>query len=111
MTRVPILPSLLVAAAVAVMIALGLWQLDRARWKDSLLAAHRGAATLPPIAFPTEAVMGPPPLFRRATGECLRPGAARAVAGGNRKGETGYIQIVECATSGGSAMPVVLGWS
>ena len=111
MTRVPILPTLLVTAAVAVMIALGLWQLDRAKWKDSLLAEHRGAAALPSIAFPTEAVGGRLPLFRHATGTCVRPLSKRAVAGTNRAGDTGYAQIVECATAGTARMPVVIGWS
>lgn len=110
MTRVPILPTLLVVAAVAVMIALGLWQLDRARWKDALLAEHRGAAALPPIAFPATPVEGRLPLFRRATGDCLRPGARRAAAGSNRAGETGYVHIIDCR-AGAATMPVVLGWS
>ena len=39
MTRkVPILPTLLVAAAVATMIALGVWQLQRLKWKEGLIA-------------------------------------------------------------------------
>ena len=51
--RVPILPTLVVAAAVALMIGLGVWQLQRAKWKDSLLAQYSKADALPPIAFPT----------------------------------------------------------
>ena len=111
MTRVPVVATVLVAAAIAVMIALGVWQLDRARWKDGLVAEHRGAASLPPIAFPTEPVEGQLPLFRQATGTCVRPGETRAVAGANRAGETGYIRIVDCATAGSAQMPVVIGWS
>jgi len=51
--RIPIFATLMVAAAVATMIALGIWQLRRAQWKEGLLARYAAAETLPPIAFPT----------------------------------------------------------
>ena len=35
--RIPLLPTLAVAAAVLVMIWLGVWQLQRANWKAELL--------------------------------------------------------------------------
>ena len=38
MRRLPILPTIIVAAAVAVMIGLGIWQLQRAEWKNRLIA-------------------------------------------------------------------------
>ena len=46
MRRLPLLPTLVVAGAVAVMIGLGIWQLQRAAWKERLLAeyARRGGA-------------------------------------------------------------------
>ena len=34
----PLIASLVVGAAVLTMIALGFWQLQRARWKDGLIA-------------------------------------------------------------------------
>ena len=38
MTRkLPLVPTILVAGAVAVMIGLGVWQLQRAKWKEGLL--------------------------------------------------------------------------
>ena len=40
MRRLPLLPTLVVAAAVATMIALGIWQLRRAEWKERLLADY-----------------------------------------------------------------------
>src|SRR4030095_1777574 len=52
------------------------------------------------------------PLFRHATGVCLRPVGKRAIAGENRAGETGYVQIVDCSTGvEGPGMSVELGWS
>jgi len=110
--KVPLLPTLIVAAAVATMIGLGVWQLSRAEWKQQLLTQYRGASKLPPIAFPTSLRTGPPPLYRWATGNCLRPVSRRATAGQNRKGESGYVHIVGCATGAeGPGMQVEIGWS
>ena len=51
-------------------------------------------------------------LFRRASGLCLQPVTARATAGRNRKGETGYSHIVDCRTGAeGPGMSVDIGWS
>ena len=52
------------------------------------------------------------PLFRHATGVCLRVAGHRAQAGENRAGEPGYVQIVDCATGAeGPGMSVEVGWS
>lgn len=113
MRRLPLVPTVLVAAAVAVMIGLGVWQLQRARWKDALIERYRAAQDLPPIAFPTIPLAdGQLPLFRHATGVCLRPVGRRAVAGANASGETGYVHIVDCTTGAeGPGMSVAVGWS
>jgi surfeit locus 1 family protein len=111
--RLPVIPTIIVAAAVAVMIALGIWQLRRAHWKEALLARYAEAEKLPPIAFPSEPLHDAQlPLFRHATGVCLRPVTKRAVAGENVGGEPGYVQIVDCVTGAeGPGMTVELGWS
>lgn len=111
--RLPIIPTLLVAIAVAVMIGLGIWQLQRARWKDALLARYEKADTLPPITFPTVPLNSDQlPLYRQATGVCLRPAHRRTVAAENKAGEPGYGHVVDCATGAeGPGMSVELGWS
>jgi len=111
--RLPIVPTLLVAAAVAAMIALGVWQLQRAQWKQRLLAQYAQAGTLPPITWPTTAMRSEElPLFRHATGVCLRPVGRRAVAGQNLAGEPGYVIIIDCMTGiEGPGMSVQVGWS
>jgi cytochrome oxidase assembly protein ShyY1 len=110
--QIPVLPTVLVGVAVAVMIGLGIWQLDRARWKEGLIEQYRTASNLPPIAFPTGPATEPLPLFRWATGYCLRPVSRRAVAGANRDGETGYVHVVSCTTGAeGPGMAVEIGWS
>ena len=44
--RVPVIPTLLVAAAVAAMIALGVWQLQRLEWKEGLIARYTQAQAM-----------------------------------------------------------------
>jgi surfeit locus 1 family protein len=111
--RLPIIPTIIVMAAVAIMIGLGVWQLQRAKWKEGLLAQYVRAEQLPPIAYPTMPLRADQlPLFRHATGVCLRVVGHRAQAGENRAGEPGYVQIVDCVTGAeGPGMSVEVGWS
>lgn len=111
--RLPIVPTIVVIAAAALMIALGVWQLQRAKWKESLLAQYGKANELPPIAFPTVPLRSDQlPLFQHATGVCLRVLRRRAVAAENLRGEPGYGHIVDCATGAeGPGMSVEVGWS
>jgi len=111
--RIPKLATVIVLAAVALMIGLGVWQLQRAKWKAGLIAHYAAADKLPPIAFPTVHLHSSQlPLFRHATGVCLRIVGHRAVGGENRAGEPGYSQIVDCSTGAeGPGMSVEVGWS
>lgn len=113
MKRLPVIPTVLVAAAVAVMIGLGIWQLQRAQWKETLLARYQSNNGLPPVAFPKV----PTPadrelLFRRAAGYCLKPMSWSARSGRNRAGEAGWRHIALCGGGAeGPGMAVDLGWS
>lgn len=111
--RLPIVPTIVVAAAVALMIGLGMWQIRRAHWKEGMLAQYSQAQNLPPITWPTIPLSNDQlPLFRHATGVCLRAVGKRAVAGENTAGEIGYVQIVDCTTGAeGPGMSVAIGWS
>ena len=111
--KLPLVPTIVVAAAVAVMIGLGIWQLQRAGEKSRLLQQYAAAAKLPPIAFPTLPIASDQlPLFRHATGVCLRPVGRRTVPGEGASGEPGYVHIVDCATGAeGPGMSVAVGWS
>ena len=111
--RLPLIPTIVVITAVAIMISLGVWQIQRAKWKEALLARYVQAERLPPITWPTEPLRDDQlPLFRQATGVCLRPVGKRAIAGENVAGETGYVQIIDCVTGAeGPGMSVEVGWS
>ena len=111
--RLPLLPTVVVAAAVALMVGLGVWQLQRAKWKEGLLARYAEGEKLPPIIWPTVPLKDAElPLFRHATGMCVKPVGQRAQAGENRSGEPGYVHILDCATGAeGPGMAVEVGWS
>jgi surfeit locus 1 family protein len=111
--RLPVIATIIVAAAVALMIGLGIWQLQRAKWKEELLAKYAQAERLPPIAYPTLPIPDAQlPLFRHATGVCLRVVGHRAVAGENRAGDPGYVHVLDCVTGAeGPGMSVEVGWS
>ena len=109
--RWPLLPTLLVIAAVATMIGLGVWQIARSGEKNALLARYAAAQGLPEIAFPTAKLTGDLPLYRRATGRCVRVVGWNALAGEDRSGEPGYAHFADCSTGAGSNMSVDAGWS
>jgi surfeit locus 1 family protein len=111
--RLPIIPTIVVAAAVALMINLGIWQLQRAKWKEGLLARYSQAEKGPPIIWPTVAPTKEQlPLFQHATGVCVRPIGQRATGGESARGEPGFVHIVDCRTgTQGPPMSVEVGWS
>lgn len=111
--RIPLIPTIVVVAAVAVMIGLGVWQLQRAKWKEGLLHRYAEAGNLPLIAFPGEPLTDERlPLFQHATGVCLRAVGRRTVPGEGASGEPGYVHIVDCVTGAeGPGMSVAVGWS
>jgi surfeit locus 1 family protein len=112
MKRLPLLPTLLVGLAVAAMIALGVWQLRRAEWKETLLARYAGAEGLPPIAWPKIPPADGSVLFRRASGFCLQVAGWSARSGHNRAGQPGWRHIASCRTGAeGPGMQVDMGWS
>ena len=110
--KLPLIPTVLVGLSVAIMIGLGIWQLDRARQKDALLATYRSAEGKPPMGWPVIPLKEPLPLFRHATGNCLQVVGFRTTAGQNMGGEPGYLIIADCRTGAeGPGLSVELGWS
>lgn len=75
MRRFPWILTVLTAVAIALLIGLGVWQVQRLRWKEGLIAAAEAAATKPPE--PLDAVLaGGDVEFRKAMMVC--PGLATA---------------------------------
>jgi surfeit locus 1 family protein len=96
--RLPIIPTLIVAAAIATMIALGVWQIGRAREKEALLALFHANQGRPAMTFP---VVGPVPLeamFRPSSVHCFEVVGWRSEVGRAADRTTGYRHIAECRT-------------
>ncbi len=112
--RWPLIPTLLVAAAVATMIALGIWQLQRSGEKEDLIARYRAASGQAPVAWPAIPGGEEALLYRRATGFCTEVVGWRAAAGRSARSDTsGWSHIASCRTGGaeGPGMQVDMGWS
>ena len=105
--RMPILATIIVVAAVATMIALGIWQLGRRAEKEALLASYQAAADAgDPVAFPLEGE-GEAVLFRRSRIDCESVIRIEAVSGTSDKGQKGWVQRATC----GSGVIADLGYS
>lgn len=96
--RLPLIPTLLVLAAVATMIALGIWQIARAGEKHQLIALYRANLARPAMAFPA---IGPVPreaMFRSSSVTCLDVVGWRTEVGRATDGTSGSRYIAECRT-------------
>lgn len=65
----PVLLTILTAAALAVLVSLGVWQMQRLAWKEGLLARIEAARTAPPVSL-DEALARPDPEFARVALVC-----------------------------------------
>jgi len=112
MRRIPIIPTVLVLAAVGVMIALGFWQLDRRAQKEAMLARYATAQQLSAeVPWPVEPAQQELALFRRTTIDCRVEGKDAPLAGYDRQGTVGWAHAVTCVLPGGARAEVVLGWA
>jgi surfeit locus 1 family protein len=104
-TRIPLIPTFLVALAIAAMIALGVWQLAiRRPQKLALLDQLAANPSKPEIVFPR--LPDDNLLFRKARAMCLEPVSGSLTGAGN----AGFRYIVECRTGAeGPGMLVQLG--
>jgi len=110
--RVPIFATLLVLAAVATMVGLGIWQLQRAQWKADLLERYRTSQAMSSEApWPRRSEDVEKSLYRHTSVNCARVLAHGAVAGRSAAGESGWAQVARCRIAGAGDADVVLGWS
>ncbi len=111
--KFPVLPTILVGAAVALMIGLGIWQLQRKAEKESLLASYAAAANQPAVSWQANMPPGKPQLYRRSSVNCIEVQGWQTVAGRSASGEAGFAQVAECSTGGleGPGANVAVGWT
>jgi surfeit locus 1 family protein len=110
--RIPIVATIVVLAAVAVMVRLGFWQLDRLEQKEALLARYSQAQTLSSEAtWPRTDAEAQLVLYRHARITCDRVVSLRAIAGRSASDEAGWAHMATCELLGGGKAEVALGWS
>ncbi|MFA7602753.1 MAG: SURF1 family protein [Novosphingobium sp.] len=110
--RFPALATLLVLAAVGVMIRLGFWQLDRMHQKEALLSHYAAAQGMSAdVPFPQTEAAAQAVLYRHATVDCREVTGVSVIAGHNAQGQNGMAHVADCLLAGGGKARVVLGWS
>lgn len=113
MTRsLPVVPTAIVLLAVGIMVALGLWQLQRMDEKEALVTRYGRALTLSSsVPWPRAEADYGGRLYRHATVDCAEVRSIEAMAGRSRDGRTGWAQIADCRLADGSNAVVAIGWS
>lgn len=112
MKRWPLFPTILVVFAVATMIGLGIWQLQRKGEKEALLARYREAADMPAVTWPS-VPFDELPLYRQSSVNCLKVVEWQSVSGDNSEGKAGFAHVASCQTGGmeGPGAKIAVGWS
>ncbi len=99
--------ALATAVALAILVSLGVWQLHRLAWKESLLARIDAAETAPPQTLPSAT----PPLFTRVVAQGTLAGTPTALYGVDVQNNHLGAQLVERLDRvGAPPLVVVLGW-
>ncbi|MEQ8410909.1 MAG: SURF1 family protein [Erythrobacter sp.] len=113
--RLPVLPTILVLAAVATMIGLGIWQLGRMDEKAALIARYSDIADdaepVPLRAEGPESDWQDDYLYRRVSFMCDSVEGIRSTAGANARGAKGWVHVAECTIPGAGTVEVALGFS
>ena len=111
MTRLPLIPTVLVAGAIGTMIALGIWQLGRADEKEALIARYLDAArSESAVPFPRTPAEIEDALYRRSSFSCDEVVSQTSKAARNTNGRSGVGQVATCS-DGQSEVETVLGWA
>ncbi|APZ98546.1 hypothetical protein BWQ93_08580 [Sphingopyxis sp. QXT-31] len=105
--RWPVIPTIMVLAAVATMIALGVWQWQRKGEKEALIALYqRNMAMSSLVTYPELPPVPDAMLYRKSGVTCLEPVRWDQRGGTDRAGKSGIRMIADCRT--GAEGPGVL---
>lgn len=108
--RLPVVPTLVVLAACAIMIRLGFWQIDRLHQKEAMLAQYAAAEADRSIHPWAGGDPLPMPYSLVAT-TCAKVSRIAAQSGQNAAHHAGWAQVAECTLPTGGAARIVLGWA
>ena len=110
--KLPLIPTLVVLAAVATMVALGVWQLQRAQWKEDLLGRFGQAQTMSSaVEWPDSPAEYERALYRHARITCAEVTGMDATAGRSAEGQAGWAHVAHCRLPDGGEAVVAMGWS
>lgn len=110
--RIPIVSTLVVLAAVATMISLGVWQLHRKAWKEALIARYEAAQAMNSEApWPATPAEYEGALYRHSRVDCAEVKSMGAIAGRSADGRSGWAHIAHCDLLNGGQADIALGWS
>jgi len=114
--RLPIIPTLIVLVACAIMVRLGFWQLDRMHQKEAMLAQYESASHASRITdLSRDMLVDGPSDYTRVRLDCTSSGTDNLIAGRNSAGQPGWRHQYGCAfpyrLKGTAHAAVVLGWS
>ena len=110
--RIPLIPTVIVAGAVAVMIALGIWQLDRKGEKEALIArAEQASAMSAEVAYPQDEAGLDAMLYRRTRVVCDKVQDMTSAAGRSLRGQNGVAQRATCLLAGGGTATLDIGFT
>lgn len=108
---VPVVPTLMVAVMLAVLVSLGLWQIDRMHQKETMLARYRANSLAAPAPLPANITDPEGFAFRTAVLDCTFEGEAILSPGGSPAGKAGQHVYALCRQEGRLDRVVVdLGW-
>lgn len=108
--RFPVVLTVLAVALLGVLLALGVWQVQRMQWKEGLIAGAEAAAGQPPLPL-DEALKLENPEFRRVLLTCRGLGAAPFVELQSIENSDAGVRLVSaCAVEGGPTLLVDRGF-
>jgi surfeit locus 1 family protein len=115
--RLPLIPTLLVLIAVAVMMRLGFWQIDRMHQKEALLSEFETALKTPGTAIDLnrDQLIDYPAAFSPISVACMGSGPDAPKSGRNLAGQAGWAHVFDCTYRGPggrqATVKVIGGWS
>lgn len=109
---IPVVGTLVVGAAAATMVALGIWQLGRADEKAALIAHYEAvSAEAGRVDWPMNSDEEAERLYRFAFVDCVEVLARRTIAATSSEGDKGLAQVATCKLANGREADISLGFT
>jgi surfeit locus 1 family protein len=110
--RIPVVSTLVVLIAAAIMVSLGIWQLHRKQWKEAEIAQFEQAQRSDvPVRWPASPAEYEGALYHLSKVDCAAVSGFSAIAGRSADGQQGWAEVAHCSLPGGGGADVSLGWS